>query len=148
MTNNDKVVEFKKKDNAEEVLKQKQKIYKELTDIKGKFLADVNLKEEELMTTKDIITTLDKYADENIELSFQSENEALMFATALLQLPQFEDVSHFKIVSNISRKAVFLTLDPVYKDDTKFMFPSDELLQGINLLNINRQLKTLEEEMK
>jgi hypothetical protein len=146
MTN---VVEFKPKNTEEKEAQmqkeEKEKLKNHILEIKDGFFSTIEKTEEEVMDYDAVLNALDELEKENVELSFRTENEALVVATALLSLPEFEDVSHFRVVSNISRKSVFLTLEPVYKDETKFMFPSEDLMQGLNLMNLNNELKRLEE---
>jgi hypothetical protein len=146
MTN---VVEFKPKNTEEKEAQmqkeEKEKLKNHILEIKDGFFSTIEKTEEEVMDYDAVLNALDELEKENVELSFRTENEALVVATGLLSLPEFEDVSHFRVVSNISRKSVFLTLEPVYKDETKFMFPSEDLMQGLNLMNLNNELKRLEE---
>jgi arginine decarboxylase-like protein len=147
MTN---VVEFKKRDKEEKEVKmqeeERQSLLNQIVEVKENFLNTIDKKEEDLMDSDSFIKALQGLTDEGIELSFRTESEALVFATTLLSLPEYEDVSHFEVVSNISRKSVFLTLQPVFKEEeVKFMFPAEELIQSANLLNINKEVERLEE---
>jgi hypothetical protein len=131
MTNN--IVEFKKKEELanEELNKMKN-------EIKTNFLTALKKTEEEIMDSNTLRDSLLELIDAKQELVFKTENDALIFASAILDFPEFEHVSHFEVVPNISRKSTFFSIKPILKDEKKYVFADDEFLYSANLININR----------
>jgi hypothetical protein len=140
---NSKVVEFKKKENE-----QNQEYIKQIELIKGQFLNTIELSEEEVMSREEINFTIEDTIAKNGELVFHSTNDANVFALYLLSLPENENISHYETISCVSRLSYFYKLKPIYKDETAYVFPKDNLMYGINLNNLNRELNKLKGEQQ
>lgn len=117
--------------------KDKQEGNTERKKVLDEFLEIIDKDLDEIMTEDEVRNTLKSYIEEDKVLVFQSDREAMAIATALLLLPEYEKVSHFEIVPNVSRLSVFYKLVPIYKDTRQYLFPDTDLLYGINLININ-----------
>ncbi|AMM45025.1 hypothetical protein SP15_224 [Bacillus phage SP-15] len=115
------------------------------SQVLDQFLSAIGKSQEEIMTKEEVQLTIKQFMSESTELVFANASEAIAFGAAILDLPEFDRVSHFQVNSNISRKSVFYSLTPVYKSLTSYKFASDELLQGVSLMNI-MGIKSLEED--
>jgi hypothetical protein len=133
-----KVVEFKKKEKD-----QNQGYIEQIETIKEQFLTAINITEEEVMDREAINFTIEDTIAKKGELVFGSINDANVFALYLLSLPENENVSHYETISCVSRLSYFYKLKPIYKDETAYIFPKEELMYGVNLNNLNRELNKL-----
>lgn len=131
MTNN--IVEFKKKEELNKVDVEKIR-----NQIKTDFLKALGKSEEEIMDSDTLCKEIHSMFEDQKELVFRTENDALIFASALLGFPEFDHISHFEVVPNISRKSTFFSIKPVMKTEIKYIFADDEMLHSANLININR----------
>jgi hypothetical protein len=128
-----KVVEFKRKEKTNGV-----DVDKVRNEIKDNFLEAIGRTEEEVMNANALSMELLRAMEEQKEIVFKTENDALIFASAILDFPEFEHISHFEITPNISRKSTFFSVKPVFKSEKQYVFADDEFLYSANLININR----------
>jgi hypothetical protein len=128
-----KVVEFKRKEKTNGV-----DVDKVRNEIKDNFLEAIGRTEEEVMNANALSMELLRAMEEQKEVVFKTENDALIFASAILDFPEFEHISHFEIAPNISRKSTFFSVKPVFKSEKQYVFADDEFLYSANLININR----------
>jgi len=134
-----KIVNFNKREQDD-----REAFIEEMEALKEDFLNTIEKEESEIAIPERLVEILKELWSKGEELVFRNPNEASIFATYFLSLPQNKDVSHFEIAVCTSRLSVFYKLRPFYKDEsTQYVFPSNELLDGINLQSLNKEINRM-----
>jgi hypothetical protein len=130
------VIPFRKKEEEKDIIINK------INDIKENFLKTLGVSESELFELDEIREKLKKLKENGNTLVFSNEEEAMIYSVFLLNLPENENISHYEIKRNISRKSLFFTLEPIYKQEgISYVFPSNELTASVNSINLDKEIE-------
>jgi hypothetical protein len=146
MSNNNKVIEFKPKSQQMETSESKEQLY--FDEMLSNYTMANNITVEQIMGNEDLVKRIREMKEKNYDLVFMTEEQAVGMAAVLIELPEYENVSHFDIRFCISRLSVFYKLVPVEKTQEQFVFIDNEMMHTVNKEMMKRIAKEMVQNEK
>jgi hypothetical protein len=129
-----KVIEFKPKEKEKNIVKTVAERQEEIfQQMKASYISVQGLEVDNFETAQQMFERMKVLFAEGKEIVFQNVDQAIGMGSVLLELPEYQDISHFQVELCVSRLSVFYKLVPVAKDDRKYAFLDEDMNHTINL---------------